>query len=225
MSTKMTKSEAGKFGALMSAITNAERMVARVALYNSDPTLCLQCDKPVAYTKRSNKFCDRKCSAIYNNTTRHWRYGGNPNPGPKACSSGKPPTFLGKIKCEECGVECNMRYNGRMFCTSRCYHDSRKSSRVKQFEAGLLSSRSAKFVLIELHGPGCMDCGWDKVNPTSGKCPVELEHVDGDSNNNHPSNLKLVCPNCHSLTPTYKALNAGRGRHSRMQRYNKGKSF
>lgn len=70
-----------------------------------------------------------------------------------------------------------------------------------------------------------MECGWCEVNPISGKVPIELEHIDGDSNNNSLENLKLLCPNHHSLTPTYKYLNKGKGRHSRRERYNKGKSY
>ncbi len=46
----------------------------------------------------------------------------------------------------------------------------------------------------------------------TGRIPVEIEHIDGDWTNNLPSNLTLLCPNCHSLTPTYRALNRGRGR-------------
>lgn len=38
--------------------------------------------------------------------------------------------------------------------------------------------------------------------------PLELDHIDGDSDNNALSNLRLLCPNCHALTPTYRARNA-----------------
>ena len=69
-----------------------------------------------------------------------------------------------------------------------------------------------------------MDCGWCRVHPVTGKVPIELEHIDGNSLNNSPDNVKLLCPNCHSLTSTYKALNMGKGRHSRRQRYQEGKS-
>ena len=34
--------------------------------------------------------------------------------------------------------------------------------------------------------------------------PLELEHIDGNSLNNELSNLKLLCPNCHFFTPTYR---------------------
>lgn len=41
---------------------------------------------------------------------------------------------------------------------------------------------------------------------------MELEHIDGNSENNDLSNLTLLCPNCHSLTSTYKGRNIGNGR-------------
>lgn len=33
---------------------------------------------------------------------------------------------------------------------------------------------------------------------------LELEHIDGDRSNNMHDNLKLLCPNCHSQTPTWR---------------------
>ena len=44
---------------------------------------------------------------------------------------------------------------------------------------------------------------------------LELEHIDGDWSNTRLENLTLLCPNCHSLTATFKALNRGRGRLGR----------
>ena len=70
-----------------------------------------------------------------------------------------------------------------------------------------------------------MECGWGEENPKTNKVPIELEHIDGNSNNNELSNLKLLCPNCHSLTPTYKGANRGNGRYERKERYKKGKSY
>ncbi len=54
---------------------------------------------------------------------------------------------------------------------------------------------------------------------------LELEHIDGNSENHARSNLQLLCPNCHSYTPTYKGRNRGNGRHLRRERYKQGKSF
>jgi hypothetical protein len=37
--------------------------------------------------------------------------------------------------------------------------------------------------------------------------PLELHHIDGDSDNNALENLILLCPNCHALTDTYRGKN------------------
>ena len=61
----------------------------------------------------------------------------------------------------------------------------------------------------------CARCGWHEINPITGKSPLEVEHIDGNYMNNKEENLILLCPNCHSLTPTYKGLNIGKGRKER----------
>lgn len=37
--------------------------------------------------------------------------------------------------------------------------------------------------------------------------PLELDHIDGCNTNNSIGNLRLLCPNCHALTPTYRGKN------------------
>ena len=37
--------------------------------------------------------------------------------------------------------------------------------------------------------------------------PLELDHIDGDNTNNQLDNLRLLCPNCHAFTPTYRSKN------------------
>ena len=61
-----------------------------------------------------------------------------------------------------------------------------------------------------------MKCEWNEIHPITGNVPVQIEHIDGNSDNNSLENLKLLCPNCHSLTPTYGALNkTNKGRESK----------
>ncbi|MGW7435839.1 HNH endonuclease signature motif containing protein [Streptomyces sp. NPDC054849] len=40
--------------------------------------------------------------------------------------------------------------------------------------------------------------------------PLEVDHIDGDWRNNRPENLRLLCPNCHSTTDTYRGRAKGR---------------
>lgn len=37
--------------------------------------------------------------------------------------------------------------------------------------------------------------------------PLELDHIDGNHQNNALQNLRLLCPNCHALTPTFRDKN------------------
>lgn len=74
-----------------------------------------------------------------------------------------------------------------------------------------ISSHLRKY-LLEKYDFKCSRCGWSEVNPYSGNVPLEVEHIDGDFRNNDEDNLTILCPNCHSLTPTYRNLNRGNGR-------------
>ena len=80
-----------------------------------------------------------------------------------------------------------------------------------------------KRILVEHNGYKCSSC--DKTTWLNKPIPLEVEHIDGNSENNMPSNLTLICPNCHTFTPTYKGKNKGNGRHVRRKRYQEGKSY
>jgi hypothetical protein len=57
-----------------------------------------------------------------------------------------------------------------------------------------------------LKAPRCELCGWSEPAP-DGRVPVELDHVNGDRFDNRLENLRILCPNCHSLQPTHRGLN------------------
>ncbi len=69
--------------------------------------------------------------------------------------------------------------------------------------------------LIRQHGGKCSRCRWGKKHPKADLPALEIEHKDGDWKNCHPDNIDIICPNCHSLTDTYKARNRGNGREHR----------
>ena len=70
-------------------------------------------------------------------------------------------------------------------------------------------------------------CSMCNIGPIWNNEPLtlQLDHIDGNSDNNLPNNLRLLCPNCHSQTATYKGANKGNGRFYRKQRYAEGKSY
>ena len=131
-------------------------------------------------------------------------------------------------KCLNCSKSVRTKYCNQT-CRSRHYRDEM----VKLWLAGKHSGMKGKTgtavwikeYIINSEGEECSLCGWNEINPASGKVPIELNHIDGNFENNERKNLNLLCPNCHSLTDTYKGANRGNGRHNRMERYHDGKSY
>ena len=48
----------------------------------------------------------------------------------------------------------------------------------------------------------CLECGISEWN--NKPIVLEMDHIDGNVNNNARSNLRALCPNCHSQTPTWR---------------------
>jgi len=101
-----------------------------------------------------------------------------------------------------------------------CKVTAYRESVITAFYSGTLKAspffnRTVRNHLLATLGEFCQRCGWNERNPHSGKVPVEIEHIDGDWRNISPSNLTVLCPNCHSLTKSFRGLNRGHGRPGR----------
>lgn len=89
----------------------------------------------------------------------------------------------------------------------KCYN-------FQRFECGEISERpTLKRYLTRLRGRKCERC--NNTHWLDEEIPLELDHIDGNAGNNLPINLRLLCPNCHAMTPTAKGKNKGKGRTSR----------
>jgi 5-methylcytosine-specific restriction endonuclease McrA len=197
----MSFSDAGKLGNKRSQVTHQKAKQKRKELYELYPLRCRQCNDIFPYEvlvkrkKDQRKFCSKSCAAIHNN----------------------PPQ---KKSCELCGSSTS---NPR-FCSRICYVRCRNNLVQQKFESGELKTITIRKKLVALYGYRCMatDCAWDFAKKHT---VIEIDHIDGDPENNHPSNLRLLCPNCHSQTATYKGKNVGSGRFVRRERYRQGKSY
>ena len=57
--------------------------------------------------------------------------------------------------------------------------------------------------------PVCNMCGISRW--LDGEVPLQLDHKDGNKDNNNLKNLRLLCPNCHALTPQYRLKDEFKG--------------
>jgi hypothetical protein len=75
------------------------------------------------------------------------------------------------------------------------------------------STQKLKLRLIRegLLSQKCQICGWAEKS-LDGRIPVELDHINGDNSDNRLENLRILCPNCHSLQPTHRGSNQKRRR-------------
>ena len=195
----MSKKEAGKLGALKYIENLKERKIIDEYNYYLSPVICKHCGNPHIYEKRKNKFCSISCATTFNNLLK------NKN----------------SFNCLNCNAEIiDEKSKYRKYCSIKGQNIFQIKEKIKENKA---SPRTLKKYLLEVNGNKCWDCGISEWNNKS--ITMDLEHIDGNSDNNTLENLSLLCPNCHSQTPTYKGANKGNGRHSRRIRYAEGKSY
>ncbi len=198
---KKSKSEAGKLGAEKSALVITQKKLTRIDEYMSDPKRCGYCESVLDYDGRYKKFCNTSCAASHNNTKR---------------------LSVSQNTCPHCQKTIGKKSK---YCSVRCQKDFESAETVRNWLAGnpVTGLKAIRRYIKEQQDNKCAECG---ITDWNGKpLTLQLEHKNGNSENNKPENLCLLCPNCHSQTPTYGAKNKGNGRHYRRIRYAQGKSY
>jgi len=176
--------------------------------YEANPKQCLNCGEVFPYERRRNKFCSQSCAASFNN-------------------KGVVRTEVVNSKtCAHCGENKEKRHNKYCdFCIEKGVYNYPHSLEE------ILSESGVRAYLLRTREYRCQECGLDmwRDRPIA----LEVDHVDGNPDNNTEENLRLVCPNCHALTESFKgkARSTGKaGRYSRRRlkrrkRYDEGKSW
>lgn len=138
-----------------------------------------------------------------------------------------------RLNCQNCQQETPLP--GYKYCTNKCQMTYQYKRYIKQWLIGDVTglqghgvvSGHVKRYLREKFDNRCCVCGWAEVNIVTGLVPLVADHIDGNWQNNTADNLRLICPNCDSISATYAGLNRGRGRKQRVAsaRVRQGKSF
>ena len=179
--------------------------------YLLNPRICQGCGNPIVPVGSNGltsirtklKFCSRSCSVRVNNARR----------------KDKPLKA-----CLFCGGLITSR--NPKFCSSKCSGAFTSKTKYEAWKAGgNVGIYVLRRYLLKRSNGHCERCGWAEVHPTTGKVPLEVNHVDGNWLNNDESNLEHLCPNCHSLTPNFRALNKGYGRAYRRGIIAEGRQF
>lgn len=170
-------------------------------LFSLNPKECKQCLSLIPFEKSVNDFCNNSCSASFNNKLRPT------NRVCKFCCTPIPQKKASDYCCKDCylkqsfiGKFLDWFYLGKHF----------GNATIKSF-------------LSAVSGYKCSLCAISSWNDK--EITLEVEHIDGNSEDSSPNNVCLLCPNCHSQTDTYRAKNIGNGRFSRRKRYQEGKSY
>ena len=127
------------------------------------------------------------------------------------------------MNCLNCGKELSNKQT--KYCSNACQIEYQYNQWVTRWKAGQENGIRGKYgisehlkkYLFQKYNYKCSRCGWGEINPFTNTLPLEIEHIDGNYLNNSEDNLTILCPNCHSLTATYKGANKGNGRKDRKQ--------
>lgn len=194
---KMSRSEAGKLGALKTVEGHKLRYKKMREDYIKSPKVCPTCQNSLPYEKRRSKFCNHVCAGLFCN---------------------KSPS--GNSKHKKICVVCSTSYMSYMknskYCNRICEKLHAFGKKIEAWKNGLEKGYSGKAFsvakwlrryLFQKYDNKCCKCNWSQVNPVTNNIPLEVNHINGDASDCKEENLELLCPNCHSLTFNFRSLN------------------
>lgn len=199
---KLTREETSDLGRPKAIIAMARKKAERIEKYKENPSKCFHCNSSLPYEKRHSKFCNHSCAATSTNVGNR-KHGYAPR------------------NCLNCG--CKTKANKFIYCSRNCKEIFEQKEYIEKWirgeiigttKDGEVSVRIRRWV-DETQGKKCNVC---ELTEWRGKpIPLVLDHIDGNSENNSPENLRYVCRNCDGQLPTFSGRNRGKGRKLRRE--------
>ncbi len=172
---------------------------------------CEFCDKELIEKYGSGRFCNKQCACAFSTKNKRAEINAVVSQKLKGreVSTSHLQTKEVREKRNRTMIE---RYGTISFQHHNVSQEEKNAIKQKVSETRRKQRHSIPFqecshnlkkkILIEELGHQCSRCTLTEW--LGNKIPLELDHIDGDHSNKEKSNFRLLCPNCHSLTPTFR---------------------
>lgn len=179
--------------------------------------ICENCG--TEFENSSKRFCNIKCARSFSSKASGLERNQKISEALRGKSKDSRPPPVHKHFCQFCGAGFVKRtsLSGHVpYCEMNPQAIVRESRKEKAREELLLLEYDAlppvlkREKLFREQSGKCNRCGltdWQGFPIT-----LELEHKNGNHYDNSRENVELLCPNCHSLTDTWRGRNKNKGK-------------
>jgi hypothetical protein len=166
---------------------------------------CEQCKSPHNGAYGSGRFCNKKCASAFSTYKKREEI------NKKVSVICKAKEIWFHLNTDEVREKRNATMLKRYGTTGFSETNRRKGIETlikksneiyKSGDFSKMSEKQRRKKLLEESKNSCSQCGICEWN--NQKLTLEIDHIDGSDTNNNKENLRVLCPNCHSQTPTFR---------------------